>query len=408
VGKPGPGGAVVIRRLPGPAAVSERPGQVYRRDTATWVTFAALFAFGVLNALLGPILPYLRQTEHISYLTGALHQVAFAVGGMAAGILATRSTAPRRRTIGIGLTGAAAAGVLLGYGRVLPVTAVAALLVSAFATTALIRMWALLSDLHHVHRAVAMTEGEIAVSLAGILAPAGVSACAATWLGWRFSFVIVFVVVVAAAVAVGATRLPDAGRPGAPGSGGDAPTAPDADHHPPRRTLTTIFAVVGLEFTLSFWAASYLHDDVGIARDTSVALVSVLYAANLVGRLVASRLARRLPVAVVLRLALATALLGVPVLLGAGNVAAAGVGLTVTGIGIGGTFPLASAMHVAASRRTADAALGQILTVAGLGQIAGPLLAGALAQATGLRVRLLVLPALVLLAVATVRGVRDA
>ncbi|HWC79557.1 MAG TPA: MFS transporter [Pseudonocardiaceae bacterium] len=366
----------------------------YRRDRATWVSFAALFAFGILNALLGPVLPYLRQTEHISYVTGALHQVAFAIGGLTAGLLAGRLTTPRRRLIVIGLTGAAAAGVVLGYGRVLPVTLAAALVVSAFATTALIRMWALLSDLHHVHRAVAMTEGEVAVSLAGILAPAGVSVCAAVWVGWRFSFLIVFVVVVAAALAVGATRLPDTDRP---------PPTPTAADHPPRRTLGTIFAVVGLEFTLSFWAASYLHDDVGIAQDAAVALVSALYAANLVGRLVASRLARRLPVAVVLRLALATALLGLPVLLGAVGPISATIGLAVSGMGIGGTFPLASALHVTASRRSADQAMGQILAVAGVGQIIGPLVAGALAQVIGLRISLLVLPALVLLAAATVR-----
>jgi fucose permease len=386
------------------AVAAARPGQGYRRDTATWLCFAALFAFGILNALLGPVLPYLRQAERISYLAGALHQVAFAIGGMIAGILASRLAMPRRLTIGIGLAGGAGAAMLLGYGRVFAVTLVAALLVSAFATTALIRMWALLSDLHHTHRAVAMTEGEIAVSLAGILIPVVVSVCAATWLSWRFSFVLVFGVVLAAAVAVGAARLPD---PVPPPNSTSPNAAGDVDRHPPRRTLTTIFAVVGLEFTLSFWAASYLHDDVGIARDTAVALVSALYAANLLGRLVASRLARHLSVAVVLRLSLATALLGLPVLLGAGNAVVAGVGLAVTGIGIGGTFPLASALHVAASHRTADQALGQILAVAGLGQIIGPLLAGALAQLTGLRVSLLVLPALVLLAAGTVRHVRE-
>jgi MFS family permease len=76
----------------------------------------------------------------------------------------------------------------------------------------------------------------------------------------------------------------------------------------------------------------------------------------------------------------------------------------VTGIGVGGTFPLASSLHVAASRRTADQALGQILTVAGIGQIAGPLTAGVVAQlTTGLRLGLLVLPALVLLAAVTTR-----
>jgi fucose permease len=208
--------------------------------------------------------------------------------------------------------------------------------------------------------------------------------------------VIAFVLVVAAAVAVCATRMPDVPRP--PDRGDD-----EQRQHAPRRTLVTIFAVVGMEFTLSFWAASYLHDDVGITQDTAVALVSVLYAANLVGRVVASRLARRLPTAMVLELSLATALAGAPILLVAGNVAVAGIGLFVTGVGIGGTFPLASALHVEASGRTADHALGQTLTVAGVGQIAGPLAVGVLAQAIGLRVGLLVLPALTLLAAITVR-----
>jgi fucose permease len=371
----------------------ERP---YRRDTATWIAFAALFAFGILNAMLGPVLPYLRQTEHTSYVVGALHQVAFAIGGMTAGIQAIHSTAPRRRTIALGLACAGAAALLLGYGATFALTVTAAFLISAFATAALIRVWALLADLHHRYRAVAMTEGEISVSLAGIAMPVVVGVCAATALGWRFSFVIAFVLVVAAAVAVFATKMPDVPRP------------PDRDEdeqrrQAPRRTLVTIFAVVGMEFTLSFWAASYLHDDVGITQDTAVALVSVLYAANLVGRVVASRLARRLPTAVVLELSLATALAGAPILLVAGNVAVAGIGLFVTGVGIGGTFPLASALHVEASGRTADHALGQTLTVAGVGQIAGPLAVGVLAQAIGLRVGLLVLPALTLLAAITVR-----
>jgi fucose permease len=357
------------------------------------VAFGALFAFGVLNALLGPVLPYLRAAEGISYLAGALHQVAFAIGGMTAGILASRSSAPRRATIGIGLGIAGGAGLLLGYGSVLPVTLLAALLISAFATAALIRVWALLADLHHAFRAVAMSEGEVAVSLAGIVTPAVVGACAAAAIGWRFAFVIALAVVIVAVVAVAGTRLPDA-RQRAPGPTEDPRSAP-------RRTLITIFAVVGLEFTLSFWAASYLHDDVGVARNSAVIMVSAIYAANLVGRILASRLARRLGVETELRVFLGLALLGLPVLLAAPDAAVAAVGLTVTGVGIGGTFPLASALHVAASDRTADQALGQILTIAGGGQIVGPFAAGVLAQLGGLRLGLLVLPVLALAAALT-------
>jgi fucose permease len=205
---------------------------------------------------------------------------------------------------------------------------------------------------------------------------------------------------------VAATRLSEPGEP--PESHESSETHEQAGRAAPApaRTLTTVFAVVGLEFSLSFWAASYLHDDVGIARTTAVALVSVLYAANLAGRLVTSRVARRLPAASGLRLALGTALAGVPILLSAGGLLVAGIGLVITGMGIGGTFPLASSLHVAASRRTADQALGQILTVAGVGQITGPLLAGALAQVVGLRSGLLVLPVLAVLAAVTTRRAR--
>ena len=367
-----------------------RSDQVYRRDRVTLVAFAGLFAFGILNALLGPVLPFLRNAEHLSYIEAALHQAAFALGGMTAGMLASRSTAPRQPMIAGGLVLSAAGGLLLGYGGVLPLTVVAAFLVSGFATTALIRMWALVSDLHAAHRAVAMTEGEVAVSLAGILTPLVVSACAATRVGWRFSFVI----------AVAVTTVPDAEPPtpaaAAAGDGG----------HSAVRTLAAIFAVVALEFALSFWAATYLHDDVGLGRDTAVALVSALYAANLVGRLVASRLARRVSTPALFRLSLLTALAGTPVLLGAGNAIVAALGLFITGAGIGGTFPLASALHVGASERSADQALGQIIFVAGFGVIVGPLVAGLVAEEANLRAGLLVLPALCLIAAATTRAPR--
>ena len=388
--------AVAVRR---PAVAPT----VYRRDRATWIAFSALFAFGLLNAILGPALIFLRQSEQLPYLVAALHQVAFALGGMTAGILATRSSAPRRRTIVLGLAGAAAAGLLVGYGHLPPLTMAGAFLMSGFATAALIRMWAWIADLHHRHRAVAMTEGEVAVSLGGILTPAILSVCAAAAVGWRFTFVILFLLVTVAAAAVRTVHIDGPAPSRESSAGGPAGTTIQPST---RRTLTTIFAIVGLEFTLSFWGASYLHDDVGIPQGTATALVSALYAANLAGRVLASRLARRFSTATVLHLALLTALAGIPILLTAGNAGVATLGLAITGAGIGGTFPLAAALHVSASDRTADQALGQILTIAGVGQILGPLCAGAIAQGSNLRYGLLALPALALLALVTSAGAR--
>jgi MFS family permease len=362
----------------------------YRRDAFTWTAFGALLAFGYLNALLGPSLPYIRSVEHIPYLVGALHQVAFALGGGLAGAIAARDrlALSRRAVIAGGLMGGALAGLAVAYGEVAPVTIAGAFLMGLLATLALIRVWAALADAHGSRRAVAMTEGEVAVSLAGIATPLLIGALAAGAATWRLAFAIGTVVAALAAAAVLRADVP-------------VPQPAPLQRQRPGRawpTLVIIFAIVGLEFALSFWLASYLNDDVGLARDVAAAMVSGLYAANLLGRVAASRLARRHPPERLLALALGVVLIGLPFLLAAGGAGAALVGILSTGAGIGALFPLTSSLHIQASGRSADSALGETLTIAAFGQTTGPLVAGAIAQAVTLRAGLLVLPALTLLA----------
>jgi fucose permease len=385
-------------RRPVPAPEERAPAAPYRRDRTTWAAFGALFAFGFFLSVLGPVLPYIRGVEHISYVVGALHQAASAIGGGLAGLLASRDRNARSRTtvIAAGLIGAGLAGLALGYGDRAAITIPAALLVGFLATSALIRIWAIVADLHGARRAVAMSEGEVAVSLAGIFTPLLIGALAATALSWRFAFVIGAGTAVLAVVGISRAHVP---APAAPAEGpADADSRPASAWRQP--TLLVIFAIVALEFSLSFWLASYLNDDVGLARDAAVVAVSGLYASNLAGRVLASRLARHAAPEPLLAAALGTALLGAPVLLSANSALVAVLGIVVTGIGIGAMFPLTSALHVEASPLTADGALGQVLAVAAPGQLAGPLIAGAVAQAAGLRAGLLILPVLVLLAAA--------
>ena len=163
-------------------------------------------------------------------------------------------------------------------------------------------------------------------------------------------------------------------------------------------TLVIIFAIVALEFSLSFWLASYLNRNVHIGREDAVLMVSALYAANLTGRVLASRLARRATPERLLGVALALALVGLPILLTAHGVAVAAVGIALTGMAIGAMFPLTSSIHVGVSARDADGAIGQVLGIASIGQILGPFAVAAIAQAAGLRVGLFLAPGLVLLA----------
>ena len=373
----------------------------YRRDRVTWTAFGTLFAFGLLNAALGPALPYLRGVEHISYVVGALHQAAFAIGGGLAGLLAAgdRNPLPRRTTIAAGICGAGAASLLIGYGNTPAITIGGALLVSFLATSALISVWATLADLHAGERTVAMTEGEVSVSLAGILTPAVIAALAATAVGWRFAFAIAAIVAAGSAVVTTFVSAP------APSP---APVPAHIDRSGRRRrdglqsTLVIVFAVVALEFGMGFWLASYLNDDVGFARNDAVLAVSGLYLANLAGRLLTSRAARRIGPQQLLAAALVLVLIGLPLLISATNAPIAGIGIALAGAGIGATFPLASSLHVERSGRSADWALGQALTSAALGQFAGPLAVGAIAQGSDLRAGLITLPVIALLAAAAV------
>lgn len=138
----------------------------YRRDGLTWVLFVVLLAFGFLNAVLGAALPYIRSVEHGSYLIAAVHQVAFAIGGGLAGLSAARGGLKGRgAVIRLGLLGTALAGLVLGYGNVALSTVPAAFLISVLGTSALVRLWAVLAERHGSRRAVALSEGEVSVSL---------------------------------------------------------------------------------------------------------------------------------------------------------------------------------------------------------------------------------------------------
>jgi len=294
----------------------------------------------------------------------------------------------------VGLAGAGLAALAVGYGNAAPITIAGALLMGMFGTLALIRVWAALADADRRRRAVALSEGEVAVSLAGIATPLLIGALAGSAATWRLALAIGTATIALAVIGVLRADFPSP-HPATREQTRDLRLQP---------TLVIVFAIVALEFALSFWLASYLNDDVGLARQTAVVLVSVLYAANLTGRLLASRLARTHPPEHLLFAAIGCVLAGLPCLLAATSATAAVLGIALTGAGIGALFPLTSSLHLQNERTHCDSALGEVLTVAALGQIAGPLLAGAIAQASSLRVGLLVLPALTLLAAAGLTG----
>ena len=381
------------------AAAPPQQHQRYRRDSFTWLAFTGLFTIGFFQATLGPALPYIRSAEHISYLSAALLQAAFAVGGGVAGLSSAACLPAWHRTLILrtGLAGMAIAGIGFGYAGIYPFTNPAGSPLRLLAPPATICFWGALADQNRGNRAIAMTEGEVSVSTGGIIAPFAIGAAAATMLGWPSAFLLG--TAVAAATVLASLTIPIPAETVATAHE-QRRASPGKRRHGLPPTLIVVFAVVTLEWSLSFWLASYLHDDMHTGRGLAASLVSVLYAANLAGRLAASRLARHMAAGRLLALCLAVAFCGLPPLLAASGPILASAAVAVTGLGVGATFPLTSSLHVAASPGTSTSAVGQVMATASLGQLAGPLTVGAISNATSLRAGLLVLPVLTLLAAA--------
>jgi fucose permease len=166
--------------------------------------------------------------------------------------------------------------------------------------------------------------------------------------------------------------------------------------------LGAVGCVVGLEWTLTTWTATHLDEDVGLARDMAVALSSAFFGAMLVGRLVSSRLARRVGGQRLLLGALAVLVAALPLLVLARSVPAAVAGLVLSGAATGALFPLVSGLVLAASGAASTRASSSIFLVSAIAVLLGPLAVGGLAEAVGLRDALLIVVALPIAAAALV------
>ncbi len=361
------------------------PGPVmpYRRDARTWAAFGLLLALGLLQGTLGVALPYLREELDLEYAAASLHVSAFAIGGLAAGLSGAlvASRIGRRALIVAGAAGTSLAGALLTLASSLEQSLACALLLGLALTFSFIGLWSALSDHHGDRRAVALSEGEVAVSLGTLSLPLAVSLAAATEAGWRAGLVAAASVPLAGAIAVRATGVTEpAAADGNARSGAAAPVRGRLIS-----LLAIIVCVVGMEWTLSTWMISYFDDDVALPREVAVALGSGFYGAMLAGRLIASRLARRRYAGDVFFMALGTALVGIPMLVAVPHAAIAVPASLIAGLGTGALFPLAAALVLEAAGPRSTAGSSATMVAASLGVLLAPLTIGALADALTLR-----------------------
>ena len=359
-----------------PIGASSRPSE--SRPPGAWPSYAALAAVGYVIYGLGAVGPYLRERLGLSDAEVGLHSTALAVGLIAAGVAAAEvgRRFGERVARGAAVVCLAPAVVAIGAAPSIVATLAAAGLVGFGAGTLLGYANASLGAAGGRVARRQLARGNVWAMVAAFAAPLALASAATSGIGWSFGLApaVVLLTVVASDLRF---------RPRMPVTAARAP----GDDRLPRafwRAWAYVVAVVGVEFSIVFWAATLVERRAGTSIPEATSIAALFLGGMFTGRLVmgyglaAGRAPR--PTAWV---ALAVVGVGGLVAWVTTSPVVAAAGLFVAGLGVAGLYPLG----VAAALATAPGRLalaGNRLTVAsGLAILVAPLALGAIADVTG-------------------------
>lgn len=363
----------------------------FRRDRLTWIAYVMLAWFAYLQAAPGLVVPHLRDELDLSYSEGGLHIAAFAAGSLVAGLVSSRLELGlgRRQLLWSSAALLTVGTVGLTAGHVVAATLASVLVMGLGGGLMLATIQATLADHHHEQSTVALTEANVAASISYVVLIGAFSLAAALDVDWRAALLVSLVV---PALAWWTNRRLTI----------EAAVPPDEERvRLPRAfwvAAAVLVCVTAAEWCVTAWGATFVDDEVGVSTDTAVSLMAGYFGGVVVGRTVGSRLARRHDPSRLLAVALGVAAAGFVVLWPSGGPAQAVVGLALLGVGIGNLFPMALSVAVSLAPGRAGPASGRAVMMTSLAVLVAPLTVGALADATSLRLALLMVPVLLLLA----------
>ncbi|HJT99730.1 MAG TPA: MFS transporter [Actinomycetes bacterium] len=371
----------------------------FHRDRLTWIVYMVLAWFAYLQAAPGLVIVHLRDELSLSYSTGGLHVAAFAAGSTVAGVSSARlERALGRRKLFWSATAVMGAGAIgLTAGRIALLTVGSVLVMGVGGGLLLATGQAALADHHGERRTVALTEENVAASIAYVVLIGVLSLAAALHAGWRVA--LLASLAVPALVWWSNRRL--------------AIDAPPPSHVPQGRlpgvfwvAAAMLFCTTAAEWCITAWGASFVEDAAGVSTDIAVALMAGYFGGVLAGRILGSRLAHSRDPAGLLALALAVAAAGFAILWPSTGPAQALIGLSLLGIGLGNLFPMGLSVTVALAPDRAMSASGRAVATSSFAVVLAPLTVGTLADATSLKAALGVVPVALVLAAAGLTLVR--
>ena len=354
----------------------------FKRDQFTWLAYLMLAYFAYMQSAIGPLVNFLRVELNLSYSEGALHGSAYAIGMIIAGFIGGQIARRwgRYATFWGGGAGMAVGGLFLALGSTLLVTVASAFVMGLIGTLLLSTINASLSDKHGVHRAVALTEANISASIASMFAPLLLGGFAGIGLGWRAAilvFVLAWIVAVFSARTITIPAIED-----------ELPETKQLTRTPLPSAFWVFWILVvlggALEAGLGFWGAGFLNKAVGLPLETASGLMSVMFAAMVVGRVIGSRLTRWINTNTLLIGTILIVVVGFPIFWLSPVPLLNIIGLFIVGLGIANLFPLSLSAAASAASSQADTATAYVSLGAGLSILVVPQLLGVIADQVGI------------------------
>ena len=359
----------------------------FRRDELTWLAFGMLGFYNYLLSGLGPLMPSLPEELGLSDTVASLHFSAFAVGMILAGLIGDRVVHRfgRTKVFWGGAAGLVAGAVALTLFHSAILTVGSVLFMGGVGSLVLVLIPAILADRHGMNRAIAIVEANTLSAATGAMAGLLIGLSERTAAGWRGALLLSLVIPLFLAIRFGRVALP---APHQTGVRRDVVT-----RLPPAYWAFWLAVVltVGTEFSLIFWGADFLVA-AGLSTSAAATTVSLFLWGMVAGRVAGRQVARWMPAEQLLLLALAVSGGGFFVYWLAPDVLATVLGLFVAGIGVANLFPLTVALALGAAPGQSNEAGARLTFASGTAILAAPLLLGALADATGIRLAYGVVP----------------
>ena len=354
----------------------------FTRVRLTWVAYWMLGYFAFLEAVLGPLMPFIQSDLRLSYLLASLHFSAFALGVVVVGATADQLTRwwGRRISFWGGGLGMAVGALLVALSPIVVGTIAGAFLMGLLGGLLLITIQAVLADHYGRWTPVALTEANVVASAFAFLAPVLVGLVTGAALSWRLSLlpVIAFFLIVGLLY----RREPFPSRPTT-----IEETAASGRTRLPLAYWAFWLLIVletGAEWCVAYWGASFLVAASTLSMADAAAAMGAFFLAMLLARFAGSRLTRVMSGAIVLAGSLVVALIGFPLFWLAPLPFLRLVGLFVVGLGLANVYPLGVALATRVVPGEADRASARTAVAGGLSALVAPFILGALSDHIGI------------------------